>query len=1030
MQRSKEMLKMRRRCVELSLLLSVVAGGLPAADCIDGASLKWRVGANAKITDGVAIFDVPTGETNGTAYVTADVDLEQVCGRDGYEASVEMRGRAISEPAVPWGGAKFMISYTAEPCGETVYPQAKTPRGTFARTNVVYRRDFEGWRPKKATVTLGLERASGRLGVDLKTLRIVRAKPAFPFVNPAGRAVYTKRVTEMPQLKGAMISSDIPTWSFEELIDRGARLVRFTLHGYNMKPEQRGDWKDPDFKKVRKQYFDWLDRRLSQFEGLVPLARKRGVKMIPALFNLTGGKYPGTDEDAMFRDPKWADLFVETWMRIAWRLRAHTDVIYGYDLVNEPLDRTGGAGDYYALQERCARRIRQIDPVTPIILEPNRNATPSGFAYLTPLDLPDVIYTIHPYQPMRYTHQGLGKKAGEWTEVVYPSASCDREFLERTLAAAREFQIKYGARILVGEFSAVVWAKGSVEWLSDNISFFDAYGWDWCYHAWREFAGWSAEHEGVDFDHLRKADGETPRLKMLTEAWRKRTYSGFSNWRTVGKGATIEGTVARVRVGRDAKGENLVLADVDLSQYDFNAFRVSVKARAKDVKRLSDKPAPAHEDSTSHGDGVVFAIRFQELLWGNVFTTYAEQKPLPDGWTELTFTDDHLHGKRAKGGTIRLGLENATGEVEFDLSTLKIEFVKGLPTFQVFNRDWKVSYPEEVKAWPQLMGTMLPLNPTEKDFSDLHDMGATLVRYQFLHNGLYNWKKNFSEDDGIAQYREWFAKRLENMHSMLDYGRKYGIRIIVNYQWAPGGHTSEKHNSTKMFVEKKYADLWVDNWREIARRFKDNNDIIYGYDLVNEPLDRGGKQFTVYGLQETCAKAVREIDPVTPIVFEPNNNGQETGYEFMSPLRMDNVIYSVHVYHPTAYTHQGLFTDKAKYHPEPWPNAEKGWDREYLRRKLQPIRDFQLRTGARILVGEFSSVAYAPGANNYLEDVLSLFREYGWDWAYHAFRESSCWSMEHEGDSYYELRPTAEKTPRAVLLEDFMRHGMKKMSLK
>ena len=227
-------------------------------------------------------------------------------------------------------------------------------------------------RPKKATVTLGLERASGRLGVDLKTLRIVRAKPAFPFVNPAGRAVYTKRVTEMPQLKGAMISSDIPTWSFEELIDRGARLVRFTLHGYNMKPEQRGDWKDPDFKKVRKQYFDWLDRRLSQFGGLVPLARKRGVKMIPALFNLTGGKYPGTDEDAMFRDPKWADLFVETWMRIAWRLRAHTDVIYGYDLVNEPVqDRPAEKDcDWWNVQRRAAEAAAAVARLALVDVDP------------------------------------------------------------------------------------------------------------------------------------------------------------------------------------------------------------------------------------------------------------------------------------------------------------------------------------------------------------------------------------------------------------------------------------------------------------------------------------------------------------------------------------------------------------------------------------------------------------------------------------------------------------------------------------
>ena len=58
--------------------------------------------------------------------------------------------------------------------------------------------------------------------------------------------------------------------------------------------------------------------------------------------------------------------------------------------------------------------------------------------------------------------------------------------------------------------------------------------------------------------------------------------------------------------------------------------------------------------------------------------------------------------------------------------------------------------------------------------------------------------------------------------------------------------------------------------------------------------------------------------------------------------------------------------------------------------------DIQRRHGARIYVGEFSAAAWAPGADAYLRDCISLFEEYGWAWTYHAFREWGPWSVEHQ----------------------------------
>ena len=48
------------------------------------------------------------------------------------------------------------------------------------------------------------------------------------------------------------------------------------------------------------------------------------------------------------------------------------------------------------------------------------------------------------------------------------------------------------------------------------ISIFNEYGWHWTYHAFREWAGWSVEHEADGFMKFRPA-ADTPRKRALLE---------------------------------------------------------------------------------------------------------------------------------------------------------------------------------------------------------------------------------------------------------------------------------------------------------------------------------------------------------------------------------------------------------------------------------------------------------------------------------------------------------------------------------
>ena len=70
-------------------------------------------------------------------------------------------------------------------------------------------------------------------------------------------------------------------------------------------------------------------------------------------------------------------------------------------------------------------------------------------------------------------------------------------------------------------------------------------------------------------------------------------------------------------------------------------------------------------------------------------------------------------------------------------------------------------------------------------------------------------------------------------------------------------------------------------------------------------------------------------------------------------------------------------------------------------------------------MGEFSAASYAPGAERYLRDCISLFEEYGWDWTYHAFREADVWNVEKARNAAGKYAPAADTPRKRALLDGF-----------
>lgn len=306
---------------------------------------------------------------------------------------------------------------------------------------------------------------------------------------------------------------------------------------------------------------------------------------------------------------------------------------------------------------------------------------------------------------------------------------------------------------------------------------------------------------------------------------------------------------------------------------------------------------------------------------------------------------------------------------------------------------------------PKYRGAMAGNLKNEEDFRIFaEEWGGNLIRWQFLQGG----PAVFPDAES---YLKWGRDRIGELRRVLPFFRKYGIKVVIDLHRSPGEMNDINNNLGLWTKERQDAVLRL--WREIAAAFN-GDPVLYGYDLVNEPIDK------VYDVRsdaldwdrfaEKLAREIRSIDPVTPIIVETSYNPR--------PLNLPNIIYSPHFYEPGEYTHQGI---RARSMVGPYPDPAKGWNREWIRLMAEPMRQFQLKYNVPIYVGEFGVIRWAPGGAQWLDDWISVFEEYGWDWSFHAYREWSGWSVEHSDDKNLE-QPVSDTARKQVLLKYFKRN--------
>lgn len=388
---------------------------------------------------------------------------------------VDMRGEGVTEPFVSWLGIKAMLHVLMRD-GREAYFQVHGQTGSFDWVHRGALAHLPG-EVEQMTLLLGLQDVAGTVWMDDVKVWIARSPHTpMPATEPVP-VIYPPGIT---RLRGAMVSPDIDAESLRVLGEAWqANVIRWQLGGF-------------DSQGLDSPTFDAeLESELRKLDVALPVCRDVGLHVILDMHSLANG---------LFDSLSAQQRLIDTWQVIANRYVTESR-IWAYDLVNEPDALHGAFGEgvqlWEDLAEELIQTIREVDDRKVFVVESPLGA-PWTFEGLRLLRCPGVpiVYSAHMYEPPAFTHQTLYGYA----PAVYPGEidgeMWDKARLMEALEPVMAFQSRHDVPIFIGEFSAIRWAEAgsAFPYLRDVLEILEAREWDWCYHAFREWHGWSVEH--------------------------------------------------------------------------------------------------------------------------------------------------------------------------------------------------------------------------------------------------------------------------------------------------------------------------------------------------------------------------------------------------------------------------------------------------------------------------------------------------------------------------------------------------------
>ena len=296
------------------------------------------------------------------------------------------------------------------------------------------------------------------------------------------------------------------------------------LHGYG------ASWVRLSYDKWQPAQRDFLIGNADHYQGLVPQdlatlkttldrAQAAGLKVVITPLSLPGMRWSqnngGKFDDRLWQDKAYWQQSAAFWRDLAKVLKDHPAVA-AYNLINEPApekmgglvehaslpdmqhwyqQQKGSARDLPAFYQMLIKATRDVDPLTPIMVDGGWYGAADGFSYW-PQALADqrVLYSFHMYEPYAATS---GPNLKRTKPYQYPgivpfgqgkemwNAQRVAAYLQQPFDWAKKHQVPAN-RMVAGEFGCIRVLSGCRQYLEDVLSVLDKKQAHWAFYSFRE----------------------------------------------------------------------------------------------------------------------------------------------------------------------------------------------------------------------------------------------------------------------------------------------------------------------------------------------------------------------------------------------------------------------------------------------------------------------------------------------------------------------------------------------------------------
>ncbi|MGI4775521.1 MAG: glycoside hydrolase family 5 protein, partial [Janthinobacterium lividum] len=262
-------------------------------------------------------------------------------------------------------------------------------------------------------------------------------------------------------------------------------------------------------------------------------------------------------------------------------------------------------------------------------------------------------------------------------------------------------------------------------------------------------------------------------------------------------------------------------------------------------------------------------------------------------------------------------------------------------------------------------------------------------------------------------YNGLIKEDLEKIKQILNICYQEEMPVVITMLSLPGSRWKQNNKNKddlRIWQNKKYQDQAVHFWRDLAEALKDHPAIV-GYNILNEPhperifaskelhikaIHQEKVQKMLYDLYNHVIKYIRLIDKDTPIIVDSSAYGDAKTFKLLKIHEDKNILYSFHMYEPYEYTNYKMNKGNFQY---PGIINEKQWDQKALKEYMIEIIEFQKIHNIesnKILVGEFGGHRTSSGLEKYFKDLMTIFNQENWHFAFYAFREDGWDGMDYE----------------------------------